>query len=217
MGVAENLVQIQTRIRSSAESVRRDPESITLVAVSKFQSIDLLWEAYEAGQRHFGESRLQEALPKIEAMPKDVTWHFIGGLQTNKVRKSVEVFDCVHTFCKVAHLTEAEKANGEVTAFIEVNIANEPQKSGLPPEMLDEFAQNLLKLHNVHFHGLMTIGPVVDEVEQMRPYFRELHRLNEKLGLTELSMGMSGDFEVAIQEGASHVRVGSAIFGSRNI
>ena len=217
MGVAENLTRVHDHIRKSCAQCGRRPEEVNLIAVSKMQPVELIWDAYRAGQRHFGESRLQEAIPKMEALPDDIVWHFIGTLQTNKVRKIVELFDFVHTFCKLSQLNEAEKANGQVEAFIEVNIANEPQKSGVSPEMLDEFAQNNLKLTHVHFRGLMTVGPVVEKVELMHPYFRELRRLNERLGYSELSMGMSGDFEVAIQDGASHIRVGSAFFGSRNI
>ena len=217
MSIQNNLEAIRVRIDRAAASVSRSPDDVTLIVVSKTQPIEHLWEAYEAGTRNFGESRLQEALPKIEALPKDIVWHFIGNLQSNKAKRIAYAFPFVHTFCKETQLAEAEKAEHPIGAFIEVNIASEPQKSGLSPEHLDGFHAKLLKSSYVHFSGLMTIGPAGIGPEAMRPYFKDLRLMAERLGAKSISMGMSDDFEVAIQEGASHIRVGTAIFGSRNL
>lgn len=215
MGIADRLHEIRSRIDSAARSVGRDPRNVELVAVSKNQPLSALLEAYEAGQRHFGESRLQEALPKIAEMPSDAVWHFIGKLQSNKARRVSQFFNVIHTIESETQLREIVKSEQVVDVFIEVNLAREPQKSGILPEKLEEFHELLLQLPATRFRGLMTIGPIVENPEQSRALFRELAGLNQKLGGTWLSMGMSDDFEVAIQEGSTHVRVGTAIFGSR--
>lgn len=215
MSVSSNLRDVRDRIRVASDAAHRDPDQITLIAVSKTQPIELIKEAYDAGQRHFGESRLQEAQSKIESMPEDVVWHFIGTLQSNKAKKIASLFSVIHTFCKEDHIREADKANRQVEALIEVNIAREPQKAGISPEELDEYHRKVIQSSYVKFRGLMTIGPAMVEAEQERAYFGELRRLGGLVGADWLSMGMSGDFEVAIQEGSTHVRVGTAIFGSR--
>lgn len=216
MQVAKNLQYIQNRIQAAAESVGRDPSAIKLIAVSKSVHIDLIRKAYDAGHRHFGESRLQEAQPKIGALPMDIVWHFIGHLQSNKAKKVAQLFDVIHTLESESQLKEMAKAERPVEGFIEVNIANEAQKAGILPNLLDEFKDVVLHYPQVHLSGLMTIGPEHKEPEDARRYFRALRDLGRKLGVENLSMGMSGDFDVAIQEGATHVRVGSAIFGSRD-
>lgn len=172
-------------------------------------------EAYDAGHRHFGESRLQEAESKILAMPPDVTWHFIGHLQSNKAKKVATLFDVIHALDSESQLKEIAKAGWNVDGFIEVNIAKEPQKAGISAESLDEFKTLVLHYPQVRLSGLMTIGPEHDDPEAARIYFRRLRELGQRLGVFKLSMGMSLDFAVAIQEGATHVRIGSAIFGSR--
>ena len=217
MSIASNLEFIRARIHSACDSSQRNPNSVTLIAVSKNHPISSIREAYEAGQRHFGESRLQEALPKIESMPSDIVWHFIGTLQSNKAKKIATVFNVVHTFYNREQILEAEKAARPVECLIEVNIADEPQKAGISQQHLDEYHQFILQSRHVHFRGLMTIGPEVSKSEEIRSYFRELNRLGDQVGADWLSMGMSGDFEVAIQEGASHIRVGTAVFGPRKI
>lgn len=171
--------------------------------------------AYDAGHRHFGESRLQEAQPKIEALPADIIWHFIGTLQSNKAKKIAQLFPYIHTISSESQLREIAKAESSVQGFIEVNIANEAQKAGISTDELDVFAQTVLSYSQVHLTGLMTIGPSVSDPELSRPYFRELRNHAHRLGVEKISMGMSQDFDVAIQEGATHIRVGSAIFGSR--
>ena len=217
MSIAERLAGIRRRIQEACASAERSPSEVTLIAISKNHPLEALLEAYESGQRHFGESRLQEALPKIEAMPRDVTWHFIGKLQSNKVRRVCEVFHVLHTLESESQLQELAKVERQLDTLVEVNLGEEPQKSGILPENLDVFHKLLLNLPASRFCGLMTIGPIEDDAEKSRGLFRELSRLNREIDGKWLSMGMSDDFEVAIQEGSTHVRVGTAIFGSRTI
>ena len=192
------------------------PPHVSLIAVSKTVSISDIQAAYDAGQRDFGESRVQEALPKIEVLPKDITWHFIGKLQSNKVKQVAEHFQVIHTLESESQLRELAKIDHDMDCLIEVNIAEEPQKSGILPESLDRFIQSVIECKHVRLKGLMTVGPAHRNAEDMRPYFNRLREMSRKLGEDAwLSMGMSNDFEVAIQEGSTHIRVGSAIFGAR--
>jgi len=214
MSLQENLAEIEERIVSAASSAGRSREEITLIAVSKTVDIELLRDAYELGIREFGESRLQEALPKIAALPADVRWHFVGALQSNKARRTAENFSLIHSLGTASALGEIAKAQTNAEVLIEVNIGEESQKSGIFPKLLDEFAKTVLHCDQVHLRGLMTVGPA-EEPEAMRPYFRKMREMKEALGLPILSMGMSSDFDVAIQEGATHIRVGTALFGAR--
>lgn len=210
MNIAGRLAELFDRISESGGS------AVTLIAVTKTVSIADIRQAYEAGQRHFGESKLQEALPKIEALPKDITWHFIGKLQSNKVRQVAKHFQVIHTLESESQLRELNKIDHDIDCLIEVNIAEEPQKSGILPGSLDRFMQSVLECKHVRLKGLMTVGPAHPNAEDMRPYFTRLRKMSEKVGKDAwLSMGMSNDFEVAIQEGSTHIRVGSAIFGAR--
>lgn len=173
-------------------------------------------EAYALGIRHFGESRWQEASEKVLQGPDDIEWHFIGQLQSNKVKKVAQNFKFIHAIENPTQVRELAKIERIVDVFIEVNIAAEPQKSGVLPEGLDEITEMVLQCRQANLRGLMTIGPAESDAEQMRGYFRGLRELSARLpGDRWLSMGMSGDFEVAIQEGATHVRIGSSIFGDR--
>jgi len=209
------LADIHERIARACDAAGRDPAEVTLIAVSKNHPVEALREAYDLGQRHFGESRLQEALPKIAALPDDIVWHFIGRLQSNKARRAAENFQVIHTLESEAQLREIQEAERDIDGLVEINIAEEPQKTGLTPTLVDGFLKMLLQYPHVHFRGLMTVGPALEDAERMRPFFRELRDLNRQAGGQWLSMGMSGDFEVAIQEGATHVRIGTAIFGAR--
>ena len=213
--LAENLNQIRGEIERGAVASNRALSQITMIAVTKTVSIETIKEAYDLGIRDFGESKLQEALPKIESLPKDIVWHFIGHLQSNKVRKVAEHFSAIHTICTESQVLELSKVNLARDVLVEVNIADEIKKSGISVKLLDEFRKNLLQCKSIQFRGLMTVGPALENPEAMRPYFREMRKLNEDSGGTWLSMGMSGDFNVAIQEGATHVRIGSALFGAR--
>ncbi len=215
MSVTRNLSKIKDRIALACESANRDPATVNLIAVSKTFSIDHIKAAYDAGHRQFGESRLQEAQPKIEALPIDIEWHFIGTLQSNKAKRIAQLFEVIHTLDSESQLKEISKSGRNIRGFIEVNIAKEAQKAGISTDQLDEYCQRVLSYDQVHLTGLMTIGPTVSDPEQSRVYFRRLRELTQEAGLNEISMGMSQDFDVAIQEGATHIRVGSAIFGSR--
>src|SRR5688572_22836080 len=188
MGFRENLARVQERISSSCRVAGRDPSEVTLVAVSKTYPLEAILEAYEAGQRHFGESRLQEALPKIAGVPDDVIWHFIGPLQSNKARKVAQQFDVVHTLYKESQLIEIEKSGATIDGLVEVNIGKEPQKAGLFLQNLDDFVKSAIQCSSVQFRGLMTIGPALDNPDAMRPYFSALREANERLGGQWLSM-----------------------------
>ncbi len=206
---------ILDEIARNCDLVGRDVSSVTLIAVSKTQPLEKVRKLYDLGHRHFGESRLQELIPKAEAMPKDVVWHFIGKLQSNKLRRAAEVCQVLHTIESENQVKELRKLSEPIEALIEVNIAEEAQKSGIFPTGLDELHQSIIQSNLVIFRGLMTIGPIVRNAEDSRPYFEKLRKLNEKIGGEWLSMGMSADFGVAIQEGATHVRIGTSLFGER--
>jgi pyridoxal phosphate enzyme (YggS family) len=207
---------LEERIHAACHSAGRDRSEVTLIAVSKTHPIDKIIQVYDLGVQHFGESRWQEAAEKLPGMPPGATLHFIGRLQSNKVKKVGNNFHVLHTIESKNQVHELAKIDHKVDVFIEVNIAREEQKSGVFPEGLDEITEIVLQCSQANLRGLMTIGPVDCEPEQTRNYFRQLRELSSRLpGDRWLSMGMSADFELAIQEGATHVRVGSAIFGDR--
>ncbi|MEZ0325233.1 MAG: YggS family pyridoxal phosphate-dependent enzyme [Fimbriimonas sp.] len=211
----ERLNDVHSRIDRACAAVKRDPAGVTLIAVSKTKTIEAIQELYDLGQRHFGESRLQEALPKIEALPKDIIWHFIGPLQSNKAKRAAESFPIIHTLYKPSQISEISKVQGSVEGLIEINVGQEAQKAGIFIQELDDLLPIILECKTVQFRGLMTIGPALADAEAMRPYFREVREANERIRGQWLSMGMSHDFEVALMEGATHVRIGSALFGER--
>lgn len=215
MGIRARLEQLNRQIEEASRDAGREGD-VTLIAVSKNFPVEAIQEAYDAGQRHFGESRLQEALPKIEQLPVDIVWHFVGKLQSNKAKKIAERFDVIHTLENERQVAEIAKTGRKIQGFIEVNIAEEAQKSGIFPRQLDEVTQFVLDCPYIQLCGLMTVGPAQPNAEAMRPYFAEMRRLAKGRNLSQLSMGMSNDFDVAIQEGATHVRIGSALFGARN-
>lgn len=204
--------RVKDQIDKEAERAGRE---VTLVAVSKTHPAEAIQQLYDQGQRHFGESRLQEALPKIEQLPNDIIWHFVGHLQSNKAKRAAASFDIIQSITSEAQLEQIQKGPKRVDVTIEVNIANEPQKGGISPEKVDELAQKVIQYDHANLRGLMTIGPMRKQAEEMRPFFRELRLLSERVGREWLSMGMSADYVVAIQEGSTHVRVGTAIFGER--
>ena len=214
--IEANFAEIRARIESACKAAGRDPGSVQLIAVTKTFPIEAIQAAYDLGHRHFGESRWQEAEPKIAAMPKDCVWHFIGKLQSNKAKRVALNCDVIHTIESTHQLREIQKANRTVDCLIEINIANEPQKSGIFTESLDAAVQECLSYEQLRLRGLMTIGPVVSGSDSMRPHFRRMRELLSRVPNGDwLSMGMSSDFEEAIHEGATHVRIGSALFGSR--
>lgn len=213
--IANNLNRINEKIKMACDLVQRDPDSITLIAVSKTFPTDAINAAYDLGLRHFGESRLQEAQTKVHALPHDIVWHFIGHLQSNKAKKTADLFHVIHTIENTKQIDQIAKSVRTIDGFLQLNLAREQQKSGIFAETLDETIQLVLKCHKIRLQGLMTIGPIVPDPEESRPIFRNLARMAKERKLMSLSMGMSQDFDIAIQEGATHIRVGTSIFGRR--
>jgi pyridoxal phosphate enzyme (YggS family) len=222
------LNSVQERIGQAAVDCGRDPDSIRLVAVSKTVSAERVLEGIAAGITDLGENYVQEAQKKIEFLKSyDVSWHFIGHLQSNKAKHAVGLFDLIHSVdsLKLAQAIDRRaKGIGKVQRIlIQVNISGEQTKSGIDPGEVIALVRDIAKLENLSVHGLMTMPPFFNAPEKVRPYFRALKMLQERVHeegisnvqLTELSMGMSGDFETAIQEGATLVRVGTSIFGRR--
>lgn len=192
---------------------------VTIIAATKGFSAEDVAVAFEAGIRHFGENYVQEALAKQPNCPPDIVWHYIGNLQSNKVKKVASHFDWVHT---LDNEDKAERlsawVDSPINVLIEVNIASEPQKGGIFPENLAEIVENVYYLPKLRLRGLMTMGPLNLNPESVRPYFAKMRRLKDEMrvqGTGCLSMGMTSDYEVAIEEGATHVRIGTGIFGTR--
>ena len=225
MNLAANFESVQQRIRAACARVGRDPASITLLAVSKGQPPEIVRAAADLGQTLFGENRVQEAKAKIPLCPGRVRWHMIGHLQSNKCRDAVQVFEMIESVDSLALAQEidkwADKAAKTMPILLEVNIAGESSKFGYQPEQLLAELEQINALRKIEIHGLMTIAPWSPEPEKVCPVFRQLAELKrqcEKLlgaPLPHLSMGMRGDFEVAIEEGATLIRIGTALFGSR--
>jgi len=225
--IAANLERVRTRIAQAAERAGRDPAEITLVAVSKTKPVEFAEMAYNCGVTDFGENRVQEALPKIASWhPQDVRWHLIGHLQSNKAGKVVGPFALVHSVDSL-HLAQtlsrhAQEQGVEIPILLQVNVAGEASKEGMSPDETPELARQIVALPALRVEGLMTIAPLVSDPEEVRPVFRALRQLRERLraevpasAWAQLSMGMTDDYSVAIEEGATLVRVGRAIFGQR--
>ena len=230
MSVADRLTGVRERISAAARSAGRDPASIRLVAVSKTFPINLIREAYAAGQREFGENRVQEALQKIAGSTDlEIRWHLLGHLQTNKARKAGPAFATIQSVDSLELLQKldraAEEAGTKPELLIQVDLAGEATKYGAPPREVPRLFDAAAACRAASVAGLMTVPPVPDTPEDARPWFRMLRDLRDgwlasgvaAAMLRELSMGMSGDFEVAIHEGATMVRVGTAIFGGRHV
>lgn len=217
--IGDRLARVQERIARAAARAGRNPADITLVAVSKKMPAAAIVAAYEAGQRAFGENYIQEFQSKRPQLPElaSAAFHFIGELQSNKTRLACDLFDCIQTVSsvKVARRLN-EQTDGALDVFIEVKLSGEESKAGIAPDALGELVAFLGDCPRLRLRGLMTMPPWSDNPETARPYFSKLRGLAELHGLSELSMGMSGDLEVAIEEGSTLVRVGTAIFGSRN-
>lgn len=226
--VAENLAQVQKNIEESCREINRDPEEVTLIAVSKTKPVEMLKEAYDAGARVFGENKVQEIVDKYDQMPSDVKWHMIGHLQRNKVKYIVDKVAMIHSVdsFRLAETIEKEAAKKDVIVpiLIEVNVAQEESKFGLKPEEVLPFIEEIADFSHIQIKGLMTIAPYVENAEENRGIFRELKKLSVDIAakninnvtMSVLSMGMTGDYMVAVQEGATMVRVGTGIFGARN-
>ena len=231
--IQDNLTAIINRIAIAARRANRSPADIKLVAVSKRIPTEKIMEAIKHGHYTFGENYVQEALEKMPFVRENqsenkISFHFIGKLQSNKARKAAELFDVIETINSVKLARTLEKhlvpLNKTLTAYLQVNIGREKQNSGIMPEDCEQLLREILQFQHIKIVGLMTMPPFCTDPEEVRPYFRKLRQLSEKLkeknllgkhAAIELSMGMSGDFEVAIEEGATIVRIGTAIFGSR--
>jgi pyridoxal phosphate enzyme (YggS family) len=219
MTIADRIATLHARIAAACDHAGRPTGDVTLIAVSKGFAPDYVRQAFEAGLRDFGENRVQEAaekLPALQDIRPQVTWHMIGHLQTNKVKTVLNLFDIIHSVDSF-HLAEtiSRRATHTVPAFLEVNAAAEPSKFGLTFEQLPGEFERIAGLPRIEVCGLMTVAPIAADPEEVRPVFRRLREAGNELGLGRFSMGMTDDFEVAIEEGATHIRVGRAIFGER--
>jgi pyridoxal phosphate enzyme (YggS family) len=216
--VRENFERISGRIRKAAAKSKRDFEEIRLIAVTKTVPVEEIREAIDCGVRHVGENRLQEALPKRDAL-RDVpaTWHFIGHLQTNKAKRVVESFDWVQSVDRIDLAEKLDQYSPRVLPIlIEVKLHAEPSKAGVSESDLTELVDAVNAHKRLDLRGFMAVPPFSSDPEAARPYFRRLRELGAEFGLQDLSMGMSNDFEVAIEEGATMVRIGTALFGPRS-
>ena len=222
--IRDNLLRVRERIERAAQKAGRDPREIKLVAASKTVEVDRIKEAIEAGISILGENYVQEAQKKIEALGKPVSWHFIGHLQSNKAKTAVRLFDVIHSIDSIPLAEEldqrAAQSDRVVKVMIEVNLSKEATKFGTDEERVLNLARRIHNLGHLSLEGLMTMPPYFDSPEMSRPYYTALRELKERMikegiPLKELSMGMSNDFEIAIEEGATYVRVGTAIFGPR--
>ena len=226
--LSENLRDVEKRIEEACKRSNRYPKEVTLIAVSKTKPVEMLQEVYDAGARNFGENKVQEIMDKYDHLPQDIHWHMIGHLQRNKVKYIVDKVQMIHSVdsLRLAETIdkEAKKKNVTVPILIEVNVAEEDSKFGLSLEEVTALAEEISKLSNVRVCGLMTVAPFVEDPEENREVFRSLKKLSVDIAakninnvtMSVLSMGMTNDFEVAVEEGATMVRVGTAIFGARD-
>ena len=228
--VPEGLKEALEQIAEAAENAGRDPRDDTLIAVGKTKPASMIREAYDLGIRDFGENKVQELTAKYEELPKDIRWHMIGHLQSNKVKYIVDKVALIHSvdslkLAKVIEKEAAKKGVEHIDILLEVNVSGEESKFGMTPDELLEQIDEFLALERVRVLGLMTIAPFTEDPEESRPHFRRLRQLSvdiqqqnrhNNIDVARLSMGMSGDFRIAIEEGASYVRIGTMIFGERD-
>ena len=224
----ENLLEVQNNIKKACDKVGRDVSEVTLIAVSKTKPVDMLMEVYDAGMRTFGENKVQEMMDKEAVMPQDIKWHMIGHLQRNKVKYlmgKVTLIHSVDSFRLAEEISTQSVKHGVYTdVLVEINIAEEESKFGISKEETIQLITDISKLPNIRIQGLMTIAPFVDDPEDNRKYFKQIKELSvdiknkniDNVSMGILSMGMTGDYMVAIEEGATMVRVGTGIFGERN-
>lgn len=215
--IASRLAAVRSRIAAVAKRVGREQESITLIAVSKRKPVEDIAAAYEAGQRDFGENYVQEFAAKYERLPAldGARFHFIGKLQSNKAGKAASLFSTIHTLDSAKLARRLDRFGKPLEVFIEVKLSPEETKSGMDPSQLESVVEEAVAAPNLRLAGLMAMPPWNADPERARPYFRQLRELGERYGIEGLSMGMSHDLEVAIEEGATHIRIGTAIFGPR--
>lgn len=222
--VKENLNKVQSVVRDACKKSNRDVKDITMIVVTKYVTIDRAMEVVEAGQYHLGENRAEEGVKKWDAIGDQVQWHFIGNLQSRKVKDVVDKFDYIHSLDRPSLAKEINKRAPEgkkVKCFVQVNVSGEESKSGISPEETIDFIKKLSIYESIELVGLMTMAPFVEDPETVRPYFRKLRELKEEIESLELahapchhlSMGMSNDYHIAIEEGATFIRIGSAVVG----
>ena len=226
--LTNNYDLVMNNIEKACKIAGRNVEDVTLIAVSKTKPVTMLQEVYDHGCRDFGENKVQELVDKYEVLPKDIKWHMIGHLQRNKVKYIVDKVYLIHSVDSLRLAEEiskeALKKNVEVNILVEVNVANEETKFGTTSQEAIELVDKISKLPGIHIKGLMTIAPYVEDSEENRQYFAQLKQLSvdiitkniDNVSMDILSMGMSGDYEVAVEEGATYVRVGTGIFGERD-
>jgi pyridoxal phosphate enzyme (YggS family) len=227
MGIKENLERIREEIEKACQKLGRSPSEVKILAATKTRTPEEIFQAYEAGIRLFGENRVQEArekLPKLPPMP-GASWHMIGHLQSNKVKYAVKLFDCIESLDRKSLVDELvkrlRKEEKRIDALIEVKLSPEETKHGCPPEKVEELVEYTLNFNEINLIGFMTVPPYYEELELVRPYFMRLREIRDKMeekfkrSFPELSMGMSHDFKVAVEEGATIVRIGTALFGPR--
>ena len=226
--IRENIEHVENTIDEACRQSGRNRSEVTLIAVSKTKPVEMLKEAYETGCRDFGENKVQELVDKYEVLPKDIRWHMIGHLQRNKVKYIVDKVYLIHSVDSLRLAEEiskeAAKKNVDVNILVEVNVAGEETKFGTGCEEAKQLVRDIAQLPHVHIQGLMTIAPYVENSEENRIYFQQLKKLSvdisseniDNVSMCNLSMGMTNDYEVAIEEGATMVRVGTGIFGARS-
>ncbi|WP_096199273.1 YggS family pyridoxal phosphate-dependent enzyme [Bacillus sp. FJAT-45350] len=224
MTVIENLQQIKSEIAAACQRVSRDPSEVKIIAVTKYVSVERTKEALNAGVEHIGENRIEGGLEKKESLGSIGTWHFIGSLQSKKVKKMIHDFDYIHSLDRLSLAEEIDKRVEDdrvVNCFIQVNVSGEETKAGLSPNDLTVFIENLKQYSKIKVVGLMTMAPFVEDPEETRTVFRQLKELQKKVQTmnfyhapcNELSMGMSNDFHIAVEEGATYIRVGTSLVG----
>ena len=225
--IQENLEEVRENIRKACEKAGRSQKDVTLIAVSKTKPLFMLEEAYEAGARDFGENKVQEILEKCPKMPEDARFHMIGHLQRNKVKQVLPHAVLIHSVdsLRLAEQIDQDAQKLGITAdiLLEVNVAKEESKFGMMPEKVPEMVEQIAAFSHLRIKGLMTIAPFVDDPEKNRPVFRKLYQLSvdikkkniDNVSMSVLSMGMTGDYQVAVEEGATMIRVGTGIFGAR--
>lgn len=217
--IAANLRRIEERIGAACRRTGRIPGEVTIIAVTKTVPSATVAEAYALGLRHFGENRVQEAaakLPKLGPIAAEAIWHMVGHLQSNKAAAALGLFHSIDSVDSVRLARQLDQiASGRTPVLAEVNVAAEPSKTGFSTEDLPDAVRQIRSLSNLELRGLMTVAPLTSDPEQVRPVFRRLVELRDALGLKDLSMGMSDDFEIAVEEGSTMVRIGRALFGER--
>ena len=227
VSIRENFQQVQDRIAAAAERAGRNSRAVRTVAVSKTKPVSLILEAIDAGVTEIGENRVQEARTKYDQVDRPVKWHIVGHLQRNKVKEALQIFDLIHSVDTLRLLAEIDcrstELNRPTEVLIQVNTSGEPSKFGIQPEQTLDFIESALDYAHVHIKGLMTMGAFLPNPEAVRPDFVLLRQLQDKISVQQfpgvemehLSMGMTNDFEIAVEEGANLVRIGTAIFGKR--